>query len=60
MIHHFWLEEFDRLMLKFFGINHIDAGLSEDDLYRYTDMEPREAALVYGEDYDLKRIDGSW
>lgn len=51
-----WLTSFDYYMVKFFGINHDDAGMDEEDLLRYTDLEPREAALVYGEDYDLDKI----
>jgi len=57
MIPDLWLNSFDEHLKKFFGIDHHDAGLSDEHLLRYTDLEPREAALVYGEDYDLDRID---
>lgn len=50
-----WLESFDSYLRKFFHITHIDAGMSDADLERYSDLEPREAALVFGEDYDLDR-----
>lgn len=51
-----WLAAFDEHLLSLFGINHIDAGLDDEQLLRYTDLEPREAALVYGEDYDLDKL----
>jgi len=55
-----WLEEFDRAMLTFYAIDHIDAGMDEPTLLRYYDLSPREAALVYGEDYDLHLVDAWW
>lgn len=55
-----WLEEFDQAMKRYFAIDHHDAGMSEADIARYRDLEPKEAALQYGEDYDLNRIDGPW
>lgn len=57
MVPESWLHAFDEHMKAFFGIDHQDAGLSDEELLRYTDLEPKEAALVYGEDYDLDRID---
>lgn len=56
MVSDSWLASFDHHLMKFFGINHVDAGMDEEVLLRYTDLEPREAALVYGEDYDLDKI----
>ena len=56
MISDSWLAAFDEHLMKLFGINHIDAGLNDEQLLRYTDLEPREAALVFGEDYDLDPI----
>jgi len=56
MIPESWLENFDRHLKKNFGINHIDAGLSDEDMLRYVDLEPKEAALCFGEDYDLDNI----
>lgn len=58
MIPDTWLNAFDVHMKKFFAINHKDAGVSDEQLLAYTDLEPRDAALMYGEDYDLERIDG--
>ena len=56
MIPETWLNTFDEHMMKFFGINHVDAGLDDEQLLRYTDLEPKEAALIFGEDYDLDPI----
>ncbi len=55
-----WLEEFDQAMLTFYAIDHIDAGMDEPTLLRYCDLAPREAALLYGEDYDLHLVDAWW
>lgn len=55
MITDAWLESFDTYLRKFFHITHLDAGMTDADLERYADLEPREAALVFGEDYDLDR-----
>jgi hypothetical protein len=55
-----WTEQFDQALKKFFAIDHIDAGLDEEQLARYRDLDPQEAALVYGQDYDLDRVDGPW
>lgn len=52
-----WLEAFNKHLTTLYGINHKDAGASDEELLRYTDLEPREAAIVYGEDYDIERID---
>jgi len=52
-----WLEAFDRAMLTFYAIDHADAGMDAAMLLRYCDLAPREAALVYGEDYDLHHVD---
>lgn len=55
-----WLEQFDQMMLAFYAIDHADAGMDEALLLTYSDLEPREAALVYGEDYDLHLLDAMW
>ncbi len=55
-----WLREFDAAMKKLLAIDHDDAGLDEEVLLRYADLIPREAALQYGEDYDLQRVDIGW
>ena len=52
-----WLEAFNKQLKALYGIDHKDAGATDEELLRYTDLEPREAALVYGEDYDIERID---
>jgi len=52
-----WLEQFDQAMLTFYAIDHVDAGMDGPTLLRYYDLAPREAALVYGEDYDLHLAD---
>lgn len=57
MIPETWLTAFDEYLVKFYGINHVDAGLDDELMLGYVDLEPREAALVYGEDYDLHPID---
>ncbi|MGV8942631.1 hypothetical protein [Thermomonas sp.] len=55
-----WLSGLDDAMKLFFAIDHDDAGMSEDVLLRYADLPPREAALQFGEDYDLPRIHIGW
>lgn len=55
-----WLDAFDQAMRTFYAIDHLDAGMDEPMLLRYCDLEPREAALVYGEDYDLHHVDAWW
>lgn len=55
-----WLRDFDVAMKLFFAINHIDAGLGECELARYADLPARKAALQFGEDYDLQRVDIGW
>lgn len=55
-----WLEEFDEAMLGLFAINHSDAGMDEALLVSYYDLEPREAALAFGNNYDLDRAYVVW
>ena len=55
-----WLHDFDVAMKSFFAIDHNDAGLGDNELARYADLSAREAALQFGEDYDLQRVDGDW
>ena len=52
-----WLSGLDDAMKRFFAIDHDDAGMSEEVLLRYADLSPQEAALQFGEDYDLRRVD---
>jgi hypothetical protein len=55
-----WLKAFDEAMLGLFAIDHIDAGMDEFLLGCYADLPPREAALAFGDDYDLDRDDALW
>lgn len=55
-----WTYHFDGYLKRFYAIDHTDAGLGEQELTRYRDMKPREAALALGEDYELTRTDGPW
>ncbi|HEY9544925.1 MAG TPA: hypothetical protein VIR56_02895 [Solimonas sp.] len=55
-----WLREFDAAMVKFFAIDHQMAGMDDEVLSRYADLLPREAALMFGDDYDLSRVDIGW
>jgi len=55
-----WLREFDAAMLGFFAIDHAEAGMDERELSWYVDLPPGEAALAYGRDFDLCRVDTFW
>jgi len=55
-----WLNAFDEAMLGLFAIDHSDAGMDEFLLGCYADLPPREAALAFGDDYDLDRDDALW
>lgn len=55
-----WLEAFDEAMLGFFAIDHADAGMDQCLLECYSDLPAREAALAFGEDYELCRVDTFW
>lgn len=55
-----WTYHFDAYLKQFYGIDHNDAGLDEQQLARYQDLKPREGALTFGQDYDLTRVDGPW
>ena len=59
-VDHTWLSKLDDSMKVLFAIDHDDAGMSEEVLLRYADLSPREAALQFGEDYDLQRVDIGW
>ena len=52
-----WLEAFDEAMLGFFAIDHADAGMDQYLLECYSDLPPRDAALAFGEDYELCPVD---
>jgi len=55
-----WLRAFDCELRHLFGIDHGDAGMDEQLLRLYADLPPREAALAFGNDYDLERDDALW
>ncbi|MGE6334969.1 hypothetical protein [Stenotrophomonas sp. NPDC077659] len=55
-----WLKAFDEAMLRLFAIDHSDAGMDQFLLGCYADLPPREAALAFGNDYDLERDDALW
>jgi len=55
-----WLGDFDAAMVRFFLIDHVDAGMGEAELLRYADLAPEAAALQFGEDYELQRVDVGW
>jgi len=60
MIDSEWLKAFDEALLALFSIDHSDAGMDEFLLGCYADLPPRDAALAFGEDYDLDRDDALW
>jgi len=55
-----WLEDFDQALLSLFATNHREAGMDAYLLSCYADLEPREAAMAYGNDYDLTRTPLLW
>ena len=55
-----WLEAFDEAMLSFFAIDHADAGMDQCLLECYSHLPAREAALAFGENYELSRVDTFW
>jgi len=55
-----WLEAFDEAMLGFFAIDHADAGMDQCLLECYSDLPAREAALAFGEECELSRVDRFW
>lgn len=55
-----WTQQFDEHLMRYYAINHHDAGLTDTELARYQDLPPSEAALAFGEDYGLERVDQGW
>lgn len=55
-----WLQEFDEALLGFFAIDHADAGMDRPLLDCYSDLPAKEAALAFGEDQELVRVDRVW
>ena len=52
-----WRDAFNAARQSHFAITIEDAGLTDTELSRYADLEPKEAALQFGDDYDLDRVD---
>lgn len=55
-----WLAEFDEAMVGFFAIDHAEAGMGREELGWYSDLPAKEAALAFGEDFELCRVDTFW
>jgi hypothetical protein len=55
-----WLRDFDEAMLSFFAIDHAEAGMDERELGWYTELPAKDAAVAYGQDFDLCRVDTFW
>ena len=55
-----WRDAFNAALQSRFAITINDAGLTDTDLARYSDLPPEQAALQFGEDYDLDRVDQGW
>lgn len=53
-----WLADFDAELSSHYGIDHIDAGMDPEQIRRYADLDPKQAAHAYANDYDLDRITG--
>ncbi len=52
-----WLSDFEGFMKQFWGMDSRDAGMDAQQISHYRDLDPKEAALIFGDDYDLDRID---
>lgn len=55
-----WRTGFNTALQSHFGISTDDAGMTDAELARYANLEPKEAALQFGEDYGLDRVDQGW
>ena len=55
-----WCDAFNDALQAHFAITIGDAGLTDTELSRYADLEPKAAALQFGEDYDLDWVDQGW
>ncbi|HEL3259575.1 TPA: hypothetical protein UMH03_000405 [Stenotrophomonas maltophilia] len=55
-----WRHAFDAALQTHFALSLRDAGLTDTELSRYSDLQPKEAALTFGEDHDLERVDRGW
>lgn len=57
---HQWCHAFNVALQTHFALSIDDAGLTDTELPRYADLGPKEAALTFGEDHDLDRVDHGW
>jgi hypothetical protein len=55
-----WRNGFNAALQSHYAITINDAGLTDTELARYTELDPKAAALQFGEDYDLDRVDQGW
>lgn len=55
-----WLEELNDAMRSLFALKAQDPELDLRLLISYYDLEPREAAVAIGNDYDLDRSEAIW
>lgn len=57
---HQWRHAFNAALQAHFALTIQDAGLTDTELARYSDLQPKEAALTFGEYHDLDRVDRGW
>jgi len=55
-----WLDTFDTELKRLFGVRLDDVDANETTLAYFADLPPHEAALAFGNDYDLERDDALW
>ncbi len=55
-----WRHAFDAALQAHFALSIDAAGLTDTELARYADLKAQEAALTFGEDHDLDRVDRGW
>lgn len=55
-----WCTASNAALQAHFALTIQDAGLTDTELARYSDLQPKEAALTFGEDHDLDRVDRGW
>ena len=55
-----WRNGFDTALQSHYAITINDTGLTDTDLARYSELPPEQAALQFGEDYDLDRVGLGW
>mgnify|MGYP003582895469 FL=1 len=55
-----WLAAFDEALLALLSIDQADAGMDREELGWYCEMPGKEAAIEYGQDNRLRRVDRVW